>query len=109
MRSSVDVSSLGDVDSVEELSVVLVADLADLGDLGAGEGDVLVVDALEDDLVLEVGVELHGGACEQLDFLGLLAAEEVLDFDGSAVLGDHDVDGEVSVHESHLISVTLHS
>jgi hypothetical protein len=100
---------LGHVDTVEELSVILVSDLADLGDLSADEGDVLVVDTFEDELVLEVGVELDGAAGEHLDLLGLLASEEVLDLEGLAVLGDHDVDGEVSVHESHLIFVTLRS
>ena len=104
---SVHGASLGDVDTVEELSVILAADLADLGNLGAGEGHVLVVDALEDELVLEVGVELDGGAGEEIDLLDLFATEEVLDFDGSAVLGDDDVDGEMGVHQSHLVSVAL--
>jgi len=101
------VTSLGDVDTVEELSVILATDLADLGNLGAGERNVLVVDALEDELVLKVGVKLDGGAGEEIDLLDLFATEEVLDFDGAAVLGNGHVNGEMGVNKSHLVSVTL--
>ena len=73
--------------------------------LSAREGDILVVDALEDELILEVGIELHGDTGKHLDFLDLLTTEEVLDFDGPAVLGNDDIDGEVSVDESHFVSV----
>jgi hypothetical protein len=101
-------SLLGDVDSVQELSVILATDLADLGDLCAWEWDVLVVNSFEDELVLEIWVQLDGGAGKKLDLLDLFTSEEVLDFDGSSILGDHNVNGEMSVNESHLVSVALY-
>ena len=100
---------LGDEDSVEELTLVLATDTADLLDARAALGEGSVVDAVEDELTLDVGAELHGGAALHDDVLVLLAAQEVLDGDAGAVLGDHDVDGEMSVHESHLVAVALNS
>ena len=66
-----------------------------------------VVDAVEDELTLDVGAESCGGATLHLDDLVLLATKEVLDGDLGAVLGDDDVDGEMSVHESHLVAEAL--
>ena len=37
----------------------------------------------------------------------LLLAEEISDFDGFIVVGNAGVDGEVSVHEPHLVAVAL--
>jgi hypothetical protein len=100
-------ASLGDVDAIEELTVVLTADLADLANLGTWKRDVLVINAFKDELVLKVGVELHCGTGEKLNFLDLFSSEEVLDFNRFAILRDGYVDGEVSVHESHLVSISI--
>lgn len=78
-----------------------------MGHLSAREGEVLDVNALEDDLVLHVGVHLAGGSLQALNLLDLSAAQEVLDFNALAVFGYGHVDGEVSVHESHAVSVAL--
>ena len=37
----------------------------------------------------------------------LLLAEEISDFNGLIVVGNAGVDGEVSVHEPHLVAVAL--
>lgn len=75
--------------------------------MSASQGEVLDINALEDDLVLQVRVHLAGGSSEALDLLDLSATQEVLDFDGLAVLRNGDIDGEVSVYESHAVSVAL--
>lgn len=107
----VDQLPLGNEDTVEELALVLGADLADLADLCAAKRQTGLVVALEDELVLDIGlfVELHGHTGQHLHELVLLATEEVLDFDLGAVLGDGNVDGEVSVHKFHSVAVALQS
>ena len=69
----------------------------------------MVVNSFEDDFVLELGTHLAGAAWEHVDFLDLLSSEEVLDFNGLAVLGNSDVDGEMGVDHSHFIFVPLES
>ena len=108
-NSSSNGCSLRDIDTVQELSVVLISDLAHLGYLSARKREVLVVNTLEDDLVLKVRVESSGGAWEQVKLLGLLSAQEVLDFNGLSILGDDNINGEMSVNESHSVSVRLQS
>lgn len=100
---------LADEDAIKELSFVLRADSADLADLGAAEGNISLVVALEDELVLDITTlsELDGNALKHLDGLVLLAAEEVLYGDLRAVLGDDHIDREVSVHQSHSEAVAL--
>ena len=98
---------LGDEDSVEELTLVLATDSADLLDLGAAEGESGVVDTVEDKLTLDIWVEGNLSSLGHGDELVLLATEEVLDSDAAAVLGDDDVDGEMGVYQSHLVSEAL--
>jgi hypothetical protein len=76
--------------------------------LRASEGEVLDIDAFEDDLVLKLWAHFAEAAGEHVNLEVLLATEEVLDFDALAVLGNNNVNGEVSVYESHLVSVTLY-
>lgn len=106
--SGLDEHLLGDEDSIEELSLILaVSDLAGLADLGAREGEGSVVDTVEDKLVLDLLGEGNGGASEHVNVLVLLATQEVLDSERRTVLGDDDVNGEMSVHESHLVAEAL--
>ena len=97
------------VDTIQELSVILVSDLANLGDLGAGQRQVLVVNTIEDHLILELWAHLAGAAWEHLDLLDLLSAQEVLDFNALSVLGDRNVDGEMGVYQSHFVSEPLNT
>jgi len=98
---------LGNENSIKELTLILAADAAHLLNLGAALGKGSVVNAIEDELALDVSGLLDGGASLHLDNLVLLATEEVLDSDLGAVLGDNDVDGEMSVHKSHFVAEAL--
>ena len=98
---------LGDEDTIKELTLVLAADLADLLDLGAAEGERGVVDAVEDELTLDVVGQLRDRAGLHLDDLVLLATEEVLHDNLRSVLGDDHVDGEVGMDKSHLVAEAL--
>lgn len=98
---------VGDEDAVQELTLVLGADLAALGDLGAAERQSLLVNALEDDLVLDLGAEAGLAAWLEHDSLDVATTQEVLELDPGAVLGNGGVDGEMSVDESHLVEDTL--
>jgi len=97
----------GDEDTIEELTLVLGADLAALGGLGAHQGDGGVVDTLEDEFVLHFGGKAHGDSVNHNDLLDVAATEEVLDLDALAV-NNLGVDGEMSVDTSHLVDEGLH-
>ena len=99
--------SLGNEDSVEELSLILCADLANLADLGAAQGECSVVNAFENKFVFDIKSELDGDAWEHLDGLVLLSTQEVLDGDRIIGLWDHNIDWEVSVYKSHSVAETL--
>jgi len=98
---------LGDEDTIEELTLVLLADLADLANAGARLGEEADVSAVEDELILNLLVGEDGAAVVELDKVGLLTAEEVLDLDGLAVLRNKSSDGEMRMHKSHLVSEAL--
>lgn len=96
-----DSTLLRDVDTIEELTQILLADVGGTLDLSGGEGDEGNVVTTELDLILDVG------GTDVLDTLGdddladALLSEEVTDLDGVAAKGD--VDGEMRVDESHLV------
>ena len=96
-----------DVNTVKELSDILLADIAALVNEGAGERDILIVAAFEDDLVLEGLACNNFDSVEHLNFVDLRAAKEVLELDALAILGNAEVDGEVSVYESHFVLEAL--
>ena len=83
--------------------------LADTADLGAAEGDLGVVDSLEDKLVLHIlgSGHLNGAALLHLDQVGFLSTEEVLDFDLLLVLGDECGNGEMCMYHLHSVSEAL--
>lgn len=103
----VDDGLLGDEDTIKEFTLILAADSADLLDLGAALGESGVVNAIEDQLALDVSGVVHLGAALHHDELVLLATKEVLDGDAGAVLGDGHIDGEMGVHKSHLVAEAL--
>lgn len=98
---------LGDEDAIKELTLILASDSADLHDLGADHGDSGVVSSIEDELTLDGLGDLDGGATNHVDELVLLATKEVLDGDAGTVLGDSDVDGEMVMHQPHLVAEAL--
>ena len=76
-----DEALLGDEDTIEELTLILLSNLDRLADAGAAEGDSGVVETLEDNLILEFGVGLDGNTGEHVNVLDLFTSEEVLDID----------------------------
>ena len=98
---------LRDKDTIQEFTLVLGSDLAHLGNLGAAEGDEGVVETVEDELVLNILGKLNSASGLEVDGVGNLAAEEVLDLNLSLVLGDVGVDGEMCMDKSHLVAETL--
>ena len=100
-------SLLGDENTVEEFTFVLASNSADLLDLGASEGERLVVNTIEDQFTLLLTGDSDFGATSAFNELVLFTAEEVLDSNAGAVLGNHNIDGEMSVHKSHLVAEAL--
>ena len=98
-----DEALLGDEDTIEELTFILISDVNGLADLGAGEGDGGVVEAFEDEFILDLDGESDGNTVGHVNVLDLLTSEEVLDVDAGSVLGDDAVNGEMSVDGSHLV------
>ena len=78
-----------------------------MADAGAAEGDSGVVESLEDNFVLEIGVGLDGDSGEHVNVLDLFTSEEVLHINARAVGGDDAVDGEMGVYGSHFVLETL--
>jgi hypothetical protein len=72
-----DVAPLGNVDTVQELTDILVANAADLLDVGGRLGDVLDGVTTEDELVLDVLGGLDFNALTEGDAADKLLAEEV--------------------------------
>mmetsp|Transcript_3474 Transcript_3474/g.8684 ORF Transcript_3474/g.8684 Transcript_3474/m.8684 type:complete len:232 (+) Transcript_3474:102-797(+) len=99
--------ALGDIDAVKELADVLVLDVARLVDERSGERYVVDVVADHHDLVLDVFRARAGYPRVALDAADDLLAEEVPDLDDGVLLNDRDVDGEVGVHEPHLVLEAL--
>lgn len=100
-------SAVSDEDTVQELTLVLGANLAALGELGAAESDGILVDTLEDKLVLLLsgGSDLAAGLHNNL--LDVATTKEVLELNKGSVLSNVGVDGEMSIDESHLVHDTL--
>lgn len=98
---------LGDVNTIQELTLVLSADSARLGDLGAHEGDHSVVISFEDEFILDFETELDGDTSVHNDLVNLASTQEVLHLNLLAVFGNVGIDREVSVYESHLVDVAL--
>lgn len=100
-------SLLGHEDTVEELALVLASNTAHASELSATEGEGSVVNSVENELVLHVLREGNLGAIQHLHGEVLLSTEEVLHSDFGAVFRDSNVDGEMSVYQSHLVAEAL--
>ena len=110
--------SFRNVDTIKELTDILVSDEDRLVDLSSYKikskftkptrgGDLLNVVTFEDDFIL-LGFRLHDGdTFEHVNVTDSLLTKEVTDFDLLTILVNSNVDGEVSVHETHLVAVTM--
>jgi len=98
---------LSHVDTVEELTFILLADLANLADLGAGEGDGSVVNTAEDKLILDIFGKNALDAGLHLDLPGVSTAQEVVDLNVGSGGVNFSVNREMSIHQFHLVSEDL--
>merc|ERR1711939_404663 len=98
---------LRDVDTIQKLADVLLLDQADLVDASSSQGHVLNAVALKDDLVLDIAGADHLDSFQSIDHTHHLLTQEVTDFHLLVINNSH-VDREVSIHEPHLVAVTLH-
>eukprot|EP00401_Gymnodinium_catenatum_P069668 CAMPEP_0117488516 /NCGR_PEP_ID=MMETSP0784-20121206/16556_1 /TAXON_ID=39447 /ORGANISM="" /LENGTH=155 /DNA_ID=CAMNT_0005283207 /DNA_START=93 /DNA_END=560 /DNA_ORIENTATION=+ len=92
-----------DVDTVEELSDVLVLDQARLADQSGGTRGCVNVSATHDELVLGARALFHLDPRKHVHCAHELLAQKVAEFDGAAPIRDVRVDGEVRVNETQLI------
>lgn len=99
--------ALGNENTIQELTLILGADLAGLAELSAGEGDGSLVVTFEDKLVLNISGGAGLDAVLADDLVDLAAAKEVSQLNVGAISGNSGVDWEVSVDESHLVLNTL--
>ena len=98
--------ALGNVDTVKELSDILVLDTALVGDGSSRLGNLLDVVALDDDLVLDVR-ESDGNTLEHWAVTNNLLTQEVTDLERTAALANDSVDGKVGVDKTHLVEEAL--
>jgi len=98
---------LGDEDAIQELSLILVSDTASLACPGASEGKSSIIWSIEDKLILNVRRLSDSCTWWKLNVVRFLTTQEVNNIERLLVLWDHNVDGEVIVHKSHLISEAL--
>ena len=95
---------LVDVDTIQELSLVLLANFADLSGESASEGDSVDVDSVNNHLVLNVVGHGDLDSWVDLDGVRLGSSQIVLHLEFSSVILDNWLDGEMSVYKSHFIS-----
>ena len=98
---------LGDEDAIKELTLVLASYSANLLDLRAAKGESSDVDSIKDELTLLFFALNDLAAGGHVDKLVLLATKEILNSDAGSILGDGDIDGEMSVNQSHLEAEAL--
>lgn len=100
-------SLLGNENTIKEFTLILLADVANLRDLSAREGDSGVADTVENEFILDVFGEIDSATWLEDDQVSLLTTQEVFDLNLLLILGDDNIDGEVSMYESHFVSETL--
>ena len=98
---------LGNEDAIKELTLVLASYSANLLDLRAAKGESSDVDSIKDELTLLFFAFSNLAASSHVDKLVLLATKEILNSDARSILGDGDIDGEMSVDQSHLEAEAL--
>ena len=97
---------LGDVDTVQELSDILVLDSSALLDSGSGLGDGFDVVSRDEELILHGLGDFDSDSWGHWDDSEELLAQEVSDFEDVTALDNGAVDGEMSVRRSELVSET---
>ena len=108
---------IGDVDTIKELTNILVSDQHRLIDLSSymsfkassltRSGHSFDIVSLKNDLILlSLGLS-HSHSLEHVDMTHSLLSKEVTHLHLLSLLVDSNIDGEVSVHETHLVAVSV--
>lgn len=97
---------LGNVDTIEKLSDILVSDEGFVVNKSATVGDVFDIVTLEPELVLLFWGDTAGDTWKHLYFSVDLLSEEISDLDSGSVFFNDHVDWEMRVNGSHLVSET---
>lgn len=105
----VDQTTLGNVDTIQELTDILVSDSADLLDVSGVLRNSLQGVTGKDQLILLGGGGLNGDTVKDLHLSDSLLTQEVSDLDVllAVNLNNVDIDWEMRVDVSHLVLVTL--
>lgn len=98
--------ALRDVDTVQELTDILVLDLGNVLDGGGALGNVLEVNTTENDLILLVG-DVDGDSLQHGNAADNLLTNEVADLNALLLINNGQVDGEMGIGRAHLVLETL--
>merc|ERR1711956_123111 len=96
-----DSTLLRDVNSVKELTQILLSDISALLDLCRGETHVRNIISQQLDLILHVSTADVANAIEEFHLAHPFLSQEVPDF--NVLAGEGHVDGEMGVHEAHFV------
>jgi hypothetical protein len=96
-----------DVDTIQELTDILVLDETRLLDIGSGLGDVFERVTGQNKFILLGLGSRDSDTFTHLDVEDDLLTQEVTDFNSIGGIVDDDVDGEMSINVTHLVFETL--
>ncbi len=96
---------LTDIDTIQELTDILVLDHGGLGDLSARQGDLGKVNTGDLDLILYIGSAVVCHTIHEFNTTNLLLTQKVADL--NSVTNTSDVDRKVSIAEAHLVLEAL--
>jgi len=103
-----DVTFLGHIDTVQELSDILVSNQADLVDVCTGLGNFLDGNTRNNKLILLSLGDLSLDILWNVNSSELLVTQEVSDLDNlmAVLLDNRDIDREMCIDKSHLVKET---
>jgi hypothetical protein len=99
--------ALRNVDTVQELTDILVLDSGDLLNAGSRLWDSIEIVASNDQLILLGSGSLTGDTLQHLDAESNLLSQEVTDLNFLTVVVNDNVDGKMGIYVTHLVFKTL--
>lgn len=99
--------ALGDVDTIQELTNILVTDTASLLNVGSGLGDIFKIVTSDNQLILLGRRSFTADTFTHLDLESHLLTQKVADLDSVVGTIHNNVDGKVSIHITHLVLEAL--
>ena len=95
---------LGDVDSIKELTQILIAHVGSLLNLSRGEGNKSNIVPRESNLILNISRPVIFHSILESNLAHPLLSQKVADLNFVAIEGN--IDGKVGIHEAHLVLET---